>query len=186
VERRPCCILTGMRRAAGAVLACAVVLAGCASTEDQLQDRLQERLDGVHQHYLEVRAHDPYSTGGAALETLDPYGYAVSTSVDGDVVTLVRTIGVSIREDKWLGGYDEYTLGGCVVVVVEAGKGGSDRGIVATGPVDCPPGTDVDADHGVPVDTRTTDLDARRDDVEAPPPDRSVCLSGELCTEGGG
>ena len=175
-----------MRRAAVTALVSALALGGCASTEDQLHDRLRERLDSVHQGYLEVRARDPYSTGGDALENLDPYGYAVSTRVDGDVVTLVRTIGVSVREDKWLGGYDEYTLGGCVVVVVQAGKGGSDRGIVATGPVDCPPGTEVEADHGVPVDTLTTDLDSRHDDVGEPPPDRSVCLSGELCTEGGG
>jgi hypothetical protein len=32
----------------------------------------------------------------------------------------------------------------------------------------------------------TTDLDGRSDAVPKPEPDRSVCISGELCTEGGG
>jgi hypothetical protein len=32
----------------------------------------------------------------------------------------------------------------------------------------------------------TTDLDGRSDAVPEPEPDRAVCISGELCTEGGG
>jgi hypothetical protein len=32
----------------------------------------------------------------------------------------------------------------------------------------------------------TTDLEGRSDDVPEPEPDRPVCMSGEVCTEGGG
>ena len=52
---------------------------------------------------------------------------------------------------------------------------------MATEPVTCPAGTDFPGD-------RTVDLDSLSDDVGdwVPAPNRSVCHSGGLCTEGGG
>jgi len=74
-----------------------------------------------------------------------------------------------------------------VLVTVRFGEGGSDRGSVTTEPVRCPEDVQFDTEKGVAdVDVVTTDLETRSDDVGEPPPDRSVCLSGELCTEGGG
>ena len=56
---------------------------------------------------------------------------------------------------------------------------------VTTRPVDCPPGTETDFE-GYSVHEVTTDLDGREDDVAEPPYDPPVCISGDLCTEGGG
>jgi hypothetical protein len=59
---------------------------------------------------------------------------------------------------------------------------------VTTEAVRCPEGTLFDTEKGVEdVDVETIDLDGRSDDIEAPAPDRPVCLSGGApCTEGGG
>src|SRR3954453_9822308 len=183
-------MLVGVRTVGGVLLLVPVLLpalSGCArSPQDQAHDRLQERLDSVHEGYLERRAHDPTSTGREALEQLDPYGYALRSSADGDVVTLVEPIGVSVIEQHWFDSH-EITLGACVRVVIVAGEGGDDRGTVLTEPVQCPAGTEVTADNGHSVDELTTDLEGRSDDVGEPPPDRPVCLSGGApCTEGGG
>ena len=76
--------------------------------------------------------------------------------------------------------HDQVDLGACLLVTVAYGSGG-DLGSVTTGPVTCPAGTDLPGG-------RTVELESRSDDVEdrEPGPSRSVCMSGELCTEGGG
>ena len=168
---------------AGAML----LLAGCASTGNRLHDQLQDRLDGVHGGYVHNRSHDPYSTGAAALEGLDPYGYAVESSIDGDTVRLVRVIATEVVESRFAAPSEEFSLGACVEVTVVPGSGGDDRGSVTTEPIPCPVGMEYDADPMTDaVRDMTSDLDGRSDDVPEPAPDRSVCLSGELCTEGGG
>jgi hypothetical protein len=163
-----------------------LLVAGCAgSAEDRLHDQLQDHLDGVHGGYLKIRSHDPYSTGAEALDGLDRYAYAVERSTDGDTVTLVRVIAAKVYEQKFAAPPDELSLGACVRVTVVPGTGGDDRGSVTTKPVRCPAGTDGDVEADLPQDV-TTDLAARSDDVPEPGPDRAVCWSGELCTEGGG
>ena len=170
------------------VLGAALLLVtGCASTEDRLHDQLQDRLDGLHAGYLHSRSHDPYSTGGHALDGLDPYGYAVESSIDGDTVTLVRVIAVEVLESKFAAPPEEFSLGACVEVTVVPGSGGDDRGSLTTEPIPCPTGMEYDADPMTDaVRDMTSDLDGRTDDVPEPAPDRSVCLSGDVCTEGGG
>ncbi|MGY2067788.1 hypothetical protein [Blastococcus sp. SYSU DS0619] len=160
-------------------------LTGCAaSIEDRAADDLQEWLDGAHEGHLHRRALDPTSTGAAALQALDPYGYALRSSAEGDVITLVRTIATEIEEGGgW--SYTQYSVGACIEIRIEAGTGGSDRGHVQTEPVECPPGVVVEFEGG-PVDEVITDLDGRSDDVEEPPYDPPVCISGQPCTEGGG
>jgi hypothetical protein len=160
---------------------------GCSLTqtiEERAEAELQDRLESVHESFLHARSLDPTSTGAAALEALDPYGDAVASSTDRDVVTLVETIGVRIIEGGGLD-YEDLGLGACIRVRVEAGSGGADRGHVTTEPVRCPRGVDVVVD-GYPVDEVTTALEGRSDDVGEPPPPRPVCHSGEICTEGGG
>jgi hypothetical protein len=71
-------------------------------------------------------------------------------------------------------------------VVVRAGDGGDDRGSVATEPVPCPEGTEIDDDEGNRIDRFTTDLDGSRDDVGPKPYDPPVCMSGGDCSRGGG
>lgn len=175
-----------MWRAIGTAVLLAASLSACAqSPQEEAREKLQQRLDAVHEDYLERRAYDPTSTGAEALGQLDPHGDALSASADGDVVTLVETIGVSVTEQRWFHSH-EITLGACVRVVVEAGEGGNDRGQVVTLPEACPDGVEVVADNGHQVAELTTDLEARRDGVEEPPPDRPVCYSGGDCSEGGG
>jgi hypothetical protein len=173
------------------VAGAAVVLlpSGCAqqSLEEQAHDRLQDRVASVHEHYLDSRARDPYSTGPAALESLDPYGEALASSADGDELRLLVGVGVAVSETEgWKPTTTTASLGTCLEVVITAGKGGADRGTVRTEPVPCPTGTDVLGDDNSPVEALTTDLDGRFGDVPEPEPDRSVCHSGGTCTEGGG
>jgi hypothetical protein len=174
------------RRAAVLCLLAGVAgLAGCATPEEQVADGLQARLDAVHDGYLERRALDPYSTGAAALEALDPYGHALETSTGPGSVSLVLPISVR-RIDGGGRSYRETSLGACIRIVVRAGTGGTDRGGVTTGPVDCPVGGPALRDAGMDADVLTTALDPRSDDVGEPAHDPSECLSGEVCTEGGG
>lgn len=155
-------------------------LSGCgASAEEQATEDLQARLDGVHGGFLERRAQDPAPTGEAAQQSLDRYGYSVQTSFHEDSITFVRTIDASAFTGGGLS-YDQVDLGACLLVTVAYGSGG-DLGSVSTEPVTCPAGTDLPGG-------RTVELESRSDDVEEwePGPSRSVCMSGELCTEGGG
>jgi hypothetical protein len=80
----------------------------------------------------------------------------------------------------------EYSLGACLRVTVRPGSGDDDRGSVRTEPVDCPAGAEVEGYWGNRADAVTTDLDGREDDVGPEPYDPEPCLSGELCTSGGG
>jgi hypothetical protein len=163
-----------------------LLVAGCgSSTEDQLHDQLQDRLDGVHGGYLAMRSHDPYSTGSEALQALDQYDYAVESSADGNTIRLVRVIAAEVFESKFAAPGEEHSMGACVEVTVVAGEGGGDRGSVTTEPIECPAGTEGDGETDLPQEA-TIDLDGRSDGVPEPRPDRSVCISGELCTEGGG
>ncbi|WP_346619341.1 hypothetical protein [Blastococcus montanus] len=179
-----------MRRRLGGAALAAVVLTGCSqSVQEDAHDRLQERLVSRHEHYLHTRSLDPYSTGRDALDRLDPYGYAVESTAEGGRIVLVEAIGVSVhRTSGFIPEYEDASVGACVRVTVETGEGGGDRGSVTSEPVQCPAGTDFGSamwsdGH---VDEVTTDLDGRSDDVEEPPYDPPVCISGELCTEGGG
>jgi hypothetical protein len=178
------------RRTFGA-MAVAMALAGTTgcglgqTAQEQAHDRLQDALDGAHAGFLDRRAHDPYSTGAAALETLDPYGYSVASRATGDTVALVRWISAEGYEEQFLGGRRDFSMGACIGIAVVAGSGGDDRGSVTTQPVDCPSGVETDVE-GYSVDEVTTDLDGREDDVTEPPYVPPVCISGEPCTEGGG
>lgn len=99
----------------------------------------------------------------------------------------MRTIGVRVqRTSGFIPRYEQTTLGACVGIGIVAGSGGGDRGWVSTSPIACPDGAREIANDGAPVQEVTIDLEARFDRVGAPPPKRSVCLSGEECTEGGG
>jgi len=180
-------MLLAVRRAVGGVLLVAAMLAGCAaSPEERAHANVQDRLDGVHGGFLERRTHDPTSTGPAAVESLDRYGYSLETTVGPDEITFLRAVGSVVESGGGLS-YEQVSVGACVLVTVRFGEGGSDRGSVTTEPVRCPEGVQFDTEKGVhTVDVVTTDLETRSDDVGEPPPDRSVCLSGELCTEGGG
>ena len=171
-----------------AALALPAVLGGCARDLGQeAHELLQQRVDGLHEGFLDARARDPRPTGRAALESLDRWGYALDTSVEGDDVVLVRAVGVSVSELRgWKNIEESASLGACVRVTVRAGEGGDDRGSVTTEPVTCPAGAEVLGDDGSPVEALTTDLEGRSDDVGEPPYDPPVCISGELCTEGGG
>ncbi|TFV60498.1 UNVERIFIED_ORG: hypothetical protein E4P37_19470 [Bacillus sp. AZ43] len=167
----------------------ALVLSGCAqSLEDQAHDRLQDDLDAVHEEFLDRRARHADTTGAEALESLDPWGDAVASRVDGDDVLLVWGIGASASEtDGWfMPTTTTASLGACVSVVVRTGEGGDDRGSVRSEAVACPEGTEILDDDGNPVDAFTTDLDGRRDDVPEPPYDPPVCMSGGDCSRGGG
>ena len=96
-------------------------------------------------------------------------------------------IAAEVLEDKFAAPPEEFSLGACVEVTVVAGSGGDDRGSVTTEPIPCPAGMEFDADPMTDaVRDMTSDLDGRSDDVPEPAPDRSVCLSGDVCTEGGG
>ncbi|TYP82903.1 hypothetical protein BD833_11735 [Blastococcus xanthinilyticus] len=166
----------------------AVLLTGCARTlEEQAHDLLQRRVESVHEHYLDARARDPLSTGAAALESLDPYGDALASSADGNGIRLLDDVGASVSETEgWKPTTTTASLGTCVEVLITAGEGGDDRGTVRTEAVECPAGTDVVGDDNHPVSALTTDLDGFSADVPEPPYDPPVCISGELCTEGGG
>ena len=178
------------RRTIGALaaLAMALVTTSCGlgqTAQEQAHDRLQDALDGAHAGYLERRSHDPYSTGAAALENLDPYGYSVASRATGDTIALVRWISAEGYEEQLLGGREDFSMGACIGVAVVAGSGGDDRGFVTTQPVDCPAGTGTEFE-GYSVREVTTDLDGREDEVTEPPYVQPVCISGEPCTEGGG
>ena len=101
----------------------------------------------------------------------------METVFHDDSITFVETIDASAITGGGLS-YEQVDLGACVLVTVEYGSDG-DRGRVTTEPVSCPAGTRRPGD-------RTVELEGRSDDVGVPGPDRSVCMSGELCTEGGG
>lgn len=180
-------MLLAVRRAFGGLLLVAAMFTGCAaSPEERAHANVQDRLDGVHGGFLERRTHDPTSTGAVALESLDPYGYSLETTVGPDEITFLRAVGSVVESGGGLS-YEQVSIGACVMVTVRFGEGGSDRGSVTTEPIQCPEGVQFDTEKGVQsVDVVTTDLTTRSDDVGEPPPDRSVCHSGELCTEGGG
>jgi len=170
------------------VIGLAALLCGCAeSVDDELARTLQDRLDSRHGHYLQDRSHDPYSTGREALESLDPYGYALEARVEDDSVVLVEAIGVRAQRGGGLS-YEQRSLAACLEVTVEPGEGGRDRGHVRTEPVDCPDGVEVRDTMWVEGSAQdlTTDLDGRSDSVPEPEPDRAVCHSGDDCTQGGG
>ena len=151
---------------------------GCGRSAAELAaSDLQARLDAVHGGFLDRRAQDPTLRGEAAQEALDQYGYSLQTTLHEDSITFVETIEATAFTGGGLS-YDQVDLGACVLVTVEYGSDG-DRGEVTTEPVDCPAGTDLPHE-------RSTDLESRSDGVGVPEPDRSVCMSGELCTEGGG
>jgi hypothetical protein len=174
-------------RVVGGALLIAVALTGCGrSAEEQAHADVQDRLDGMHAGYLAERARDPASTGAAALEELDPYGYALSAAAEGDTITLVHAVGSVVETGGGLS-YEQVSVGACIQVSIRAGDGGDDHGSVTTEAVACPEGTRFRTEKGdTGVDVVSTDLDGRSDDVGEPPPRRSVCLSGELCTVGGG
>jgi hypothetical protein len=180
-------MLPVVRRVGAGALLVAVTLTGCAaSPEERAHANVQDRLDQMHGGYLAARARDPFSTGTAALAELDPYGYALSASTDGDTITLVHAVGSVVESGGGLS-YEQVSVGACLRVTIRAGTGGDDRGSVRTEAVGCPEGTLFDTEKGVEdVLVVTTDLESRSDDVGRPPPDRPVCHSGELCTEGGG
>jgi hypothetical protein len=163
------------------------LLAGCGATaEEEARAKVQDRLDGMHQSYLEARARDPYSRGPSALETLDPYGQALESSTDGDTITLVQAVGWVVERGGGLS-YEQVSVGACIRVTIRAGAGGDDRGSVTTEPVSCRRHTEFETNKGdQDVAVETTDLDSHSDDVGEPEPDRPVCHSGEICTEGGG
>jgi hypothetical protein len=170
----------------GAVLVPALLVTGCASIEDEARSRVQDRLDGMHQGYLDARARDPYSSGSAALENLDPYDQALERSAEGDTITLVHAVGWVVERGGGLS-YEQVSAGACIRVTIRAGEGGDDRGSVTTESVGCPAGTEFETNKGLDVvGIELTDLDGHSDDVGEPEPDRPVCLSGEICTEGGG
>ncbi|WP_147251551.1 hypothetical protein [Blastococcus sp. TBT05-19] len=83
-----------MGRRTAAALLLLLPVSGCGSSaEDMAAEELQARLDGAQSGHLAARSHDPYSSGADALESLDPYGYSVSTSIGpGGEVTMLRTI----------------------------------------------------------------------------------------------
>ena len=85
-------------------------LAGCATTEEQVTDGLQARLDADHDGHLERRALASYSTGAAALEALDPDDDALQTSTGPGSVSLVVPISVR-RIDGGRLSYRETPLG---------------------------------------------------------------------------
>jgi hypothetical protein len=171
--------------AVAAALACGVaVLSGCgASARDRAEADLQDRLDGVHGGFLERRALDPTSTGAAAADSLDHWGYSLQTTYAEDSVTFLRTIDARVETGGGLW-YEQVSLGACVEVVVGYGAGGDDRGTVRTEPVACPAGTELPGTRG-PAGT-VPDLDGRSDDVGLPPYVPPVCHSGGDCSRGGG
>ena len=134
------------------MVGCLLGASGCGrSSEDRIAD-LQVRLDEVHDDYLERRALDPYSTGAAALQVLDPSGQALETATGPNLVTVVVPVSAG-------------RLGACLRITVRAGAGGADRGAVTTEPVDCPIGGRALRDVGMDADVLTTDLQPRSDDV---------------------
>jgi hypothetical protein len=170
-------------RYAVGLLALVGALASCSlgrSVQEEAADQLRERFDGVHEHYLHERSLHPTSTGAEALQQLDRYGDALRAETDGDRIFLMTTIDARVHRG---GGffYEDATVAACVGIAIRAGSGGSDRGSVLTAPVPCPTDADLPANSDQPVD-----LEARFDHVGEPPPPRSVCISGEVCTEGGG
>jgi hypothetical protein len=166
-----------------------LLLAGCGSEslQERAHDRLQKQVDGVQEMFLDRRAHDLESTGTALLESLDPWSYAIDSTVVEDGVALVWGVAAEVSETKgWM--WPETTtasVGACVLVVVRTRGGQDDRGVVRTEPVPCPDGTEILDD--IRVDELTTDVEGGMDDVPLPPPDRSKpCYSGGDCSEGGG
>ena len=159
-------------------------LAGCgASTGEQAEAALQDRLDGVHGGFLERRAQDPTSTGTAAADSLDHWGYSLQTTYDADSVTFLRTVDAQVESGGGLW-YEQVSLAACVQVVVEYGDGDDDRGTVTTEQVTCPAGTDLPGADG--PSGAVPELDGRSDDVGVPPHRPSVCMSGGDCSSGGG
>jgi len=181
-------MLNRMVRAA-VVVSCLLLLAGCSrSLEEQAHDRLQDDVDAVHEGFVDRRARNPDVTGTALPAAVDRNSDAIESSGGDDGVSLVWDIVASASETEgWI--WPETTTvseGACVLVVIRDGDGGEDRGTVRTEPVPCPEGTEVLSDEGRPVDSLTTDLDGRMDDVPEPPYDPPVCHSGGDCSRGGG
>jgi hypothetical protein len=181
--------------------AVAMLLTGCGqSLDERAATALQDRVDAAHEHFLHVRALDVEPTGQAMLEQLDPWGYALRSRVVGDDVQLVWGASATVSEtDGW---FERVTstrsLGACLGIDVRAGDGGDDRGSVWTEPVPCPEGVVISPGPGEPAmafgdgegdpsDWFTMDVDGHRDDVGPKPVnERSVCFSGDDCSEGGG
>jgi hypothetical protein len=178
-------MLNGMVRRVAALSALVLLLGGCSlfpSARDQAADRLQERLDSLHQSMLEWRAGDPTSSGSAALAG---FGSTLHAEAEGDTLTLVLPVAVRVETGGGLFA-EQASLGACVLVWVKVGEDDRDRGEVLTAPVTCPEGAVVEFHGGGAADELTTDLDHHWDDVPQPEPHYEPCISGELCDHGGG